>query len=303
MVEARPRLAVSLLLAGALAVSCGGSSISRSQDGDEDVDDDQGGNGGSVSSGGVTTGGSSGGGRTGSGGASTGGVPTGGVGAMAGGLGGGMQGGRGGTGGDAGEGGELLCPDEPPGATPCGGDLIGTWVAAECSLSLTGVVNLSEIGLSTECMSPPVTGSVRVTGSVTFHEMTYSDDTITSGEVTFELDPACLVISGTMTTCDRLGPFLQYLGYKSVSCTVNAVTMGCSCMGTIQQTGGLAFISHDASTSGTYATEGDDVTLSEFGIDTEYSYCVSDDAQVLALSLRAVARTGTIADPIVLLKQ
>jgi hypothetical protein len=306
MIERRLRLGALLLFAGALAVSCGGSSISRSQDGDEDADDDVGGNGGSVSSGGVTTGGRSGGGTTGSGGVSTGGASTGGVGAAAGGLGGGagrMQGGRGGAGGGGGDAGDALCPDEPAGATPCGGDLIGTWVAAGCSLSLSGVVDVSGIGLSTECLSPPVTGSVQITGSVTFDEMTYSDHTVTSGDARFELGPECLEISGTMTTCDVLANPLQSLGYRSVSCTVNAATMGCSCIGTIQQMGGLGFISHDASTSGTYATEGDDVTLSEFGIDTEYSYCVSDDAQLLALSLQTVSRTGTLADPIVLVKQ
>ena len=186
---------------------------------------------------------------------------------------------------------------------PCGGDLVGTWTAAACSRTVSGVVNLAGVGLSTECLTAPVTGSLRVSGNVTFDEvMTYSDYTTISGESTFELAPACLEVSGTKTTCDRLGSPLLSLGYDSLTCVSNAVNGGCTCTGTVLQTGGLAHVSYERSTNGTYATAGNDVTLTSLEDGTEYSYCVSPDAQLLTLSLQTVARIGTVADLIILVK-
>ena len=198
----------------------------------------------------------------------------------------------------------MPCPDLlPAGSTPCGGDLVGTWTAAACSLTLAGVATLSGLGFSLECMSAPVLGSLSVTGTVTFNDdMTYSDNTITTGTSTLELAPVCLEISGTQTTCDVLANPLQSLGYDSITCVSNAVTGGCTCSNTIRRDGGLAFVADNASSSGVYTTAGNYVTLTSLGDDTEYSYCVSRDAQVLTLSLQTVARIGTVADPIVLVK-
>jgi hypothetical protein len=61
--------------------------------------------------------------------------------------------------------------------------------------------------------------------------------------------------------------------------------------------GGLAFISTDASTYGSYTTTGGNLTLTTFGENTEYEFCMQGD-QSLNLSLITVAKTGTLADPI-----
>jgi hypothetical protein len=151
----------------------------------------------------------------------------------------------------------------------------------------------------------PVTGYLQVSGAVTFDEMThsYSDNTITSGESTFELARECLLISGTETTCLDLGVALaRALGYASVRCVSNAATLGCTCSATVYQTGGLGFVSYDASTEGTYATTGNHLTLTAFEGGTEYDFCASQRTQVLNLTLTENARTGAVADPIAFLR-
>ena len=303
MIERRVYLAVWLSLAGALAASCGGSSVSHVEDADDDgasggTSGTAGENGGASTTGGtsttggaITTGGS---GAFGGSGASSGGLS---------GAAGAARGGSGGVSGSGGEGGAPSCPDEL-GPGECDGELLGNWIATDCSLPVSGVVDLTGLGFSPECSAAPVTGSLRVTGSLTFEEMLYSDDTITTGESTFELPPACLWISGTETTCGLLDtPLQSFFGYDSVTCSPNAATEGCTCTGIVDQTGGLGFVSYDPSTRGTYSSAGNQVTLSAFEGDTEYASCVSQDAQVLNLSLVSVAKTGAVTAPIAFVKR
>ena len=96
---------------------------------------------------------------------------------------------------------------------------------------------------------------------------------------------------------------MRALGYASVRCVTNEETLGCTCVGNVEQSGGLGFISFDASTSGTYATNGNEVTLTTFGDDTQYASCVSPSAETLTLALVTVAKTGEVADPIGFVKQ
>jgi hypothetical protein len=149
-------------------------------------------------------------------------------------------------------------------------------------------------------LPPAVAGSLRVSGAVTFDGATFRDETLTSGESTFELDEACVSIG---ITCDQVESPLKSLGYASATCVPNETTFGCTCTGTVRQTGGLALVSFDASTSGSYVTSGDHLTLTAFGIETEYASCVSQGAESLSLSLVTVARTGTVAAPIRFVKQ
>ena len=265
--ECRVSLAVWLSLAGAVAASCGGNSTSHI----EDRDDDGGASGGNAGSSGESGGNATGGSANGGGGASS---------------------------GSAGDGGAVPCTGEvPPSDVVCNGDLTGTWIAKSCSLRVSGVVDLSNLGFPT-CLVP-VVGSLQVSGSVTFDGETYSDDTITTGETTFELEQTCLLT----VTCDDVGMPLQALGYKSVRCVPNEATLGCTCVGKVEQSGGLGFISIDASTYGTYATSGKMLTLTTFGDDTEYASCVWEGAESLSLSLVTVAKTGTVADPLGFKKQ
>jgi len=97
--------------------------------------------------GGAGTSGSSGtGGQAGSGGS---GAPTGGA--------GGAGAGAGGSGG----GGPIDCTD----VAPCGGDVIGTWTAASCELTVSGMADIALAGLG--CTMAPATGSLSVSGTWT----------------------------------------------------------------------------------------------------------------------------------------
>ena len=147
---------------------------------------------------------------------------------------------------------------------PCGGDVVGTWTAAPCRLTVTGNADLSGFGL--DCTSAPVTGSLRVTGTWTASsDGKYTDNTTTSGDAQLELPPECLRVSGTTTTCERLGGSLQALGYASLTCTDNSASGGCTCSATVQQAGGLALVSIDASTTGTYTTSNNNLVTTAFG--------------------------------------
>jgi hypothetical protein len=179
--------------------------------------------------------------------------------------------------------------------------LVGTWTSNACPLKVSGFVDLSGLGFGTECTSAPVLGALSVTGTVTFNaDKTYVDNTISSGESNFQLGPECLLISGTQTTCERLQGPLSSLGYASVRCESNMVSGGCTCTGTFSQDGGLGFLSLDSSSSGTYTTTRNTVTLTSFAENTEYSYCASPDARRLALTLQRVAISGALIHPIVL---
>jgi hypothetical protein len=273
----RVSLTLWLALGGALAVSCGGNSVSDSEEGDGGGSaDSSGDNGGSAATGGSSIGGSS----MGAAGASA--------------AGGTPQSGSGGAAGSAGE--AALCTDNVPSdGSFCDGDLTGTWVATACPLRVSGVVDLSGLGFPSPCSPPAVAGSLRVSGAVTFDGATFWDETITSGESTFELDEGCLTLA---TKCYEVQRPLRFLGYESVTCVTNETTYGCTCTGTVRQTGGLAFISSDPSTSGSYVTSGERVTLTAFGIDSEYAACVSQGAESLSLSLVSVSKTGAVVDPI-----
>ncbi|HEX7506198.1 MAG TPA: hypothetical protein VF550_05460, partial [Polyangia bacterium] len=63
----------------------------------------------------------------------------------------------------------------------------------------------------------------------------------------------CLEVSGTTTDCDSLSGTIQVLGYDQVTC-VSATGGGCSCVGTVNQKGGIGLPSGDPLTSGNYKT-------------------------------------------------
>jgi hypothetical protein len=180
----------------------------------------------------------------------------------------------------------------------CGGALIGTWSALDSCLPVTGQADLTGFGLN--CTSAPISGSLQVTGTWTAREDgTLTDNTTTAGTLQLELPAECLNISGTTTTCDRVGGPLQALGFSSVNCTPSA-SGGCSCSAGVQQSGGIGFVSFDASSGGTYMTAADALTTSDRRT-TEYAYCVS--GTTLTLTPRSTGKTGTVAGTIVLQKQ
>jgi hypothetical protein len=158
---------------------------------------------------------------------------------------------------------------------------------------------MTELGL--ECTSAPATGFLEVTGTLTVRsDSTFSDDTITRGEGVVELPPECLVAAG-FVTCDSVGgPLEVSRGYSSFTCVDNEATGGCTCQTRVNQRGGMAFVSPNASTSGTYAIEGDKLTTSALGTDVQYSYCVSEGR--MTMHLDTLARTGAVTGPIILVQ-
>ena len=197
---------------------------------------------------------------------------------------------------------QLACPEPVPDATPCGGDVLGTWAATACPLTVTGQVDMAGLGLG--CQSGEITsGSLQVTGTWTADTCgMISDNTRTTGEQEIELPPSCKMVSGFVTTCDRVSdPFGDTLGYASVTCVDNAETGGCTCSATIDQEGGIGFVSVDASASGMYTTADNTLTTTVFGTDTEYAYCVSGNT--LTMNVQTVSKTGTVMGPLVLEKQ
>ncbi|HEX6277073.1 MAG TPA: hypothetical protein VFZ53_28725 [Polyangiaceae bacterium] len=207
---------------------------------------------------------------------------------------GGMSGSGGtGAGGSGGGGAQPSCSEVPA----CGGDLVGAWTAASCPQTVTGMADLTLLGIG--CTMVPVTGSLSVSGTWTgMAGGMYTDNTTTSGQAVLELPAICLEVSGFMAECDRL--VFDPIGLNSVVCVDNAATMGCTCTATINQMGGIGSISLDASTSGTYTTADNKVVMTALEVNTEYSYCVAGNT--LTMNLTTPSKIGTIGGPIVLTK-
>ena len=201
-------------------------------------------------------------------------------------------GGTPGTGGSSsGTGGGASCPN----GTACGGNVVGTWTVSSSCLTLNDDnLDIAAAGLSpSTCSNVKLTGSLSVTGTWTANaDTTYTDNTTTSGTAQIQLPSGCLLLSGTNVTCDRLASPLSGLGFapNSVTCT-EASGGGCTCTGTIQQSGGIGLLSSDAQTSGNYATSGNTFTADGT---TTYSYCVAGNQLTVTPQPTSPATTGTI---------
>jgi hypothetical protein len=182
---------------------------------------------------------------------------------------------------------------------PCGGSVVGTWVVAGSCLPVSGNADIAGFGLG--CIAAPVTGTLEVTGTwIANDDGTFSDQTTTTGSSQIELPAACLNVSGTVTTCDRLGGALQALGYSDVTCADAASGGGCSCSASVQQAGGLALVTLGAASRGTYTTANNVVTTTAAGSNKAYSYCASGNT--LVVTPQASGTTGALTGTIVLAK-
>jgi hypothetical protein len=180
---------------------------------------------------------------------------------------------------------------------PCGGNVVGTWAVAGSCLPVSGMVDVAGFGLG--CTTAAVTGMLEVTGTWTANaDGTFMDQTVTSGDSQLALPPECLNVSGTVTTCDRLGGAFQALGYAAVTCA-DAAGGGCTCSATAQQAGGLAVVAFGPPSSGTYTTANDVLTTSAGG-DQAYAYCVSGNTMVM--TPQTPGKTGTLTGTIAFVK-
>jgi hypothetical protein len=200
-------------------------------------------------------------------------------------------GGTTGTGGSSsGTGGGASCPN----VTACGGNVVGTWnVSSSCLTLSDSNVDISLAGLDPRsCTNVTISGSLAVTGTFTAKsDTTYTDGTTTTGTAQVKLPAGCLMISGTTTTCEKIGgPFAGGLGFANMTCT-EATDGGCNCTATINQQGGLGWVSASAQTSGNFATSGNTLTNDST---TTYSYCVSGNQLTLTPTPASPSLTGAI---------
>lgn len=200
----------------------------------------------------------------------------------------GGSGNGGGTGGSGGTGAIPQCSDAPG----CGGDVVGSWTVASSCLELSGLADVTRIGLG--CSAIPVTGYLEVTGTWTANgDGTYSDETVTSGWAQLQPSQSCLAISGTVIQCRQLGDALEAMGYTYVTCTPRTGG-GCNCDAVVEQHGGIGVLSIIPGTSGEYTVAGDVLTTVSDD-PAEYSYCVSGEQLTMhPLTDNAGTVTGTI---------
>ena len=252
---------------GAISSGCSGGSSSGSGGGSTSQTS-------SASSGGASGGSSSSGGSKNSGGSST----SGGAGASGGNSSGGASG--------------ASCAS----GTACGGDVVGIWEAKSSCLKTSGDADISYLRLNCKNNTAYITGSLTVTGTLTLGtDGKYTENTVTSGSDTWELDASCLLLSGTKVNCDGIsGVFaaaLSPFGYEEMNC-VDAASGGCTCQGKINQKGGMGVLYNDVSTSGRYTASGNTLTV---GDTISYSYCVKgSELTVMPKPAGSTPYTGTI---------
>jgi hypothetical protein len=170
--------------------------------------------------------------------------------------------------------------------------VIGTWKVTSACLAVSGALDPTKVGLG--CSSVPVTGSLQVGGSLTINSNgTYSDDTLTSGTEQFTLAKSCLVLSSTPLGCDQAANVMQALGFSQVTCSTTA-DGGCSCSGTVQQTGGIGQLSQAPATSNDYSTSGNLLTLTGDTANATYSYCVSGTKLTMTPQTTSPSTAGAI---------
>ena len=195
-----------------------------------------------------------------------------------------------GTGGSGTGGAGPSCPN----GTACGGSVVGTWnVSSSCLTLSDSNVDIGLAGLDPRtCNNVTISGSLTVTGTLTAKaDGTYTDGTTTSGTAQVKMPAGCLMLSGTTTTCARIGgPFAGGLGFSDVTCT-DASGGGCDCVATVNQPGGIGWVTAAAQTSGNYVASGN--TLTNDGT-TTYSYCVAGNQLTLTPTGTTPKETGTI---------
>jgi len=202
----------------------------------------------------------------------------------------GATGGNNGSGGSTGTGGtggtsSLNCP----GVTPCGGSVVGTWSVSSSCLALSGDMDVSLASLG--CNSVPVSGSLHVTGSWTANsDGTYTDNTVTTGSVTFPLTAACLSVSSVNVACDKAAGAITPLGWSTATCS-NDSSGHCNCTATANQPGGFGVVSPWAMTKGNYTTSGSSLNADS---DVDYSYCVSGSTLTFTPKPTVLPISGTV---------
>lgn len=167
---------------------------------------------------------------------------------------------------------------------PCGGDVVGTWTVKSSCLKASGSSDISYLGLTCVPNVATITGSASVSGSLTLGaDGKYTDNTVTTGSDSWQLDRSCTILSGTVVKCEAIGAVfsssLSIYGYESFICQDVASSGGCTCQGKINQPGGMGLLCNDAMPKGKYRTASNKLTLGDW---LTYSYCVNGDEMTLS---------------------
>jgi len=204
-------------------------------------------------------------------------------------TGGNLTGAAGTSGGGTAGTGAPLCPN----GTPCGGSVVGTWNVTSSCVSLSGALDTSLVGLDPRtCKVASISGSLQVSGTWTANANgTYTDATTTTGTATVLLEAGCLMLSGTMVTCDGINSPLTAVGFSDANC-VNAPTGGgCVCTANVNHMGSIGWMTLDPQKSGNYTTSGNTLTMDGAA---NYAYCVAGSELTLTPQPTGFTASGTI---------
>jgi len=204
------------------------------------------------------------------------------------------------TGGGGGSGGRVEAP--PASCTDvvaCGGDVASVWFATSACLPVTGMADLTSFGIG--CTMAPATGKLDVTGNWSFADGKISDNTTTTGDVVLEMEKQCLNISGTVSTCDRLGAPLSSVGFSELVCVDSTKTEGgCTCTGKVNQMGSTGLVSFNASQTGKYTTADNKLSIAS-GDKPEYDYCIQ--GEFMTVTLKTKNNIGQVNGTVVFQRQ
>jgi hypothetical protein len=197
-----------------------------------------------------------------------------------------------GSGGSSANGGISGSGGQPPNCTngsTCGGALVGTWKVTSSCLTLSGDMDVRLASLG--CPTVPVTGSLQVTGTWTANaDGSYTDETTTTGSITFPAAASCLSVSSVPVDCSKISGTITALGWKTANCSTDASGQ-CNCSATADQSGGIGVVNPWAASSGTYTTSGSGLNTDTY---VDYSYCVSGNTLTLTPKPTILPVTGTV---------
>jgi non-reducing end alpha-L-arabinofuranosidase len=175
--------------------------------------------------------------------------------------------------------------------TPCGGVVTGTWTVASACLTLSGQVNPQDL-FALSCPTGQITGTLQVTGTWTAKaDGTFVDGTTTTGTEQLSLPSDCKILSKAAVSCDKIGSVMSGGYYNTASC-VDSADGGCTCSGTINQTGSMGFVTSNPQTDGNFTTASNTITNTQDS--TQYAYCVAGNKLTLTPQGTSPTMTGTI---------
>ena len=177
----------------------------------------------------------------------------------------------------------------PAGVTACGGSVTGSWTVSSSCISVSGEVDAQrQFGLT--CPVGQLSASLTVTGTFTAKaDGSFVDGTTTKGPAKIELPPACLMLSGTTTMCEKIAQVIQ--GYDGLTCIPSA-SGGCSCTGTVNQLGSMGILTQAPNADGFLTTANNAISITQDN--SQYAYCAAGTTLTVTPTSTKPVISGTI---------